>query len=297
MKWKIILGPVTVPVTKELAQEFVEMERLPHDRPAGRKRLAEIRRIFDEGEFRTTEWASCYVAETNKTYRVNGKHTSIVMSERLDDLDGITIVLTRYSVETLDEAAQLYASFDPAISAKSASATNQVYAGSIPALNDARPVVINNVIGGIAYYLWEDGWRERSQRERAALLKDNAGFAVWYHGLIGTQTRKYLHVNRVPVVAAMYATYRVDREFADLFWREVMDGIGGQPDSPVRRLHLFLQTHNLHSTSTTANRQGGAKGTSRHAMMCKCVTAWNAWRLGKPTKLKYFRTQKTPKAV
>lgn len=57
MSFKLVGKPVTLQVTRELAEEFVNMDPAPHDRPLSERRLQVYERLLNEGRFRPVTWA------------------------------------------------------------------------------------------------------------------------------------------------------------------------------------------------------------------------------------------------
>ena len=78
--WHKKENPRTAKVTRSLVKEFVEMDPAPNDRPLSEKRLQVYRRILADHQFRPCVWASVFCKDTNCDYRVNGKHTSLMLS-------------------------------------------------------------------------------------------------------------------------------------------------------------------------------------------------------------------------
>src|SRR4051812_22803639 len=111
MGWKLTGRPKTQKVTKALAKAFVDMEAAPHDRPLSERRLQVYEKLLYMGEFRPVTWASAYCVETGETYRVNGKHTSIMLSG-LEVLPDFFVTIEEYECDTLQDVAKLYSTFD-----------------------------------------------------------------------------------------------------------------------------------------------------------------------------------------
>src|SRR5262252_2702873 len=107
MSWKLIGKPQTVKVTRKLAQEYATMDPPPHERPLSERRLAVYEKLIRQGHFRPVIWATARCKETHGTYRVNGQHTSTLLSG-LEDIPEFWAVIERYQCDTLEDVAKLY---------------------------------------------------------------------------------------------------------------------------------------------------------------------------------------------
>lgn len=291
MSWKMIGEPKTRKLTRGLAEEFSGMTPAPHDRPLNPTRCAIIKTAFEKGAFRTCEWASAFCEQTKQKYRINGKHTSTVLASMNGEFPkGLSVIVEEYKCDTLEDVANLYSTFDPRSSARSTGDINQIYAAIIPSLEDVSGRVINAVVSGIAYAIWEDGYTQQPVEDRAKLIVAGADFAVWVNDLVtGVSNDKITPIRRAAVIGAMYKTWQKAKADATEFWRAVRDETGAKPDVPDRKLAKFLSQSRISS-----RQQIKAKAVSSREMYVKCIHAWNAWRNGEPTNLNYYPTSKTP---
>ena len=95
------------------------MDGCPHDRPMNDRRIAYLDSALREGQWRPPHWATAYCKADKKTYRVNGKHSSTVLSLANGHFPkGTGIIFEHYECDTLEDMAKLYASFDRRESAR-----------------------------------------------------------------------------------------------------------------------------------------------------------------------------------
>jgi len=284
--------PKTVRCTKTLVEEFAGMEPAPYDRPFQRRRAAAIKRAIIKETFRVASFASCYCKETRRTYRVNGKHTALV----LKDLNGrfptgLPAVVERYAADTLADVAECYASFDPRASCRSGSDINLAFAASRPELATLPRPMISAAVRGLAFATWEYDLSRREPDERATLLLEHAGFACWLAALLCAEQQSR-HLLRAAPVAAMFRTYARGSKPATEFWTLVAAESHPKNTHPTRVLARWLLTHEV---SMSEQRAGQARVDSLRGMYVRCLVAWNAWRAGKRTvELTYHPADKTP---
>ncbi len=293
MSWKMDGPPKVKKLTKSLAQRYSGMPGVPHDRPF-RPSLADALRIaFENKKFRTCEWAECYCKETKQTYRVNGKHSSTVLSE----LNGtfpkdLHVVCEKYICDDLEDVAQLYSTFDTRISARTTGDINRIYAAVCPELDEVSPRSVNLTITGVTYYLWGDDGTRHPAEDRARLIVSNTEFAQWLDNLCGHgDAAEVKHIKRGPVAAAMYATWLKSKKAATEFWEAVRDASAAKNDDPSRKLEKLLRASHVRGVSRTA------KVLSSKEMYSRCIQAWNAFRKGTPTDLRYYEDKPAPLAV
>jgi hypothetical protein len=180
MAWKHIEQPKTIKCTKPLVSRFAEMEGCPGDRNYKQKTAGVIASAVSDGRMRVASFASVVCRETGKEYRVNGKHTAMVLA----GLNGhfptdMMAHVERYEADTLEDVANLYATFDPRTSARSTFDINKSFSSANPDLAEIPSKVINICVTGIAFAHWEKAYCMRPAELRAQLLLDNATFVLW----------------------------------------------------------------------------------------------------------------------
>lgn len=291
--WIVRGQPKTVKMSYALAKEFAEMEPCPHDRPLRESRLAELTRRYESGEFRVCTWASAYCAETKKTYRINGKHTSTMfngMNGQLKKNNPVYVTLEEFNCDTLEDVAKLYATFDTKLSARSCNDIYRAFCAVDPDLADIPPQIMNTTIAGIAFANWEgESSRSHQPEERAALALENTAFCRWVVALmLGGDCR---HIRRAPAIAAMFKTWNKAKKESTDFWTLVRDGSGPKHTTPDRVLNKYLLTNSVNSGT------GRRPAADTREMYVKCIHGWNAWRRNESTTLQYYPTSKTPAAA
>lgn len=300
--WRLVSPPKTLKATRKLASEFDAMEAAPHDRPLSERRLMVYERIMRQGGFRPVSWARARCLETGGTYRINGKHTSRLIST-LKDVPELYVVVEEYECDTLHDVAQLYATFDAKSQSRTARDIYLSFAGVVPELRDLPAKTIALAIGGIAMAknAGERSGRNRDAEtaaERAEALLDNIDWALWMAGVLSggsgdDQRKASRHLQRIPVAAAMYGTWQKAQGDADAFWASVRDGSDPDAKDPTRVLERYLLT-----TAVDAG-QGArrARPVLPREMYVKCIHAWNAWRKDEGTSLRYHADADVPRVV
>lgn len=292
MSWKLTGQPKTQRVTEALARKFSEMEPAPDDRPLSENRLRVYQKIIQEGNFRPCQWAAAYCKETGGTYRVNGKHTSTLMSA-LDPLPELYATVEYYECDTLHDVSRLYATYDSKMMARNANDIYHSFAACVPDLKNVARRVIERVPGAITYAVYQDEGRSKTQPpDRAEYLLEYPDFAVWVDKIIGSGVT---HLGRVPVMAAMFLTYQRAPRIAAEFWAAVRDETGEKPDLPDRKLAKWL----LLNSGSVSRRQQSTRIDARYRIrdreyFVKCLHAWNAYREGSGTNLNYHANAKVP---
>lgn len=289
--FKMIEKPKIVKVTHALAKEFAEMEKAPGDREISPRRMAYLTDAIKAGEFRTAEWSYCIC--DGKKYRTNGKHTSNIMAEMNGELpDNIFVSVCGYEAESMGGVADCYCTFDNRASARSTGDINRAFWASSAGLEDVPAKIVNCCVTGIAIAKHGDGYASATRpEERAMAMRTHGKFFLWSAALNDGHTKSNAFMFRGPVVAAMFKTWQKSAQAATEFWSLVRDGSGTSPKTADRKLQKFLLE------TACANGRGaspGGKMCGQREMMCRCITAWNAWREGAGTELKYFPSAAIP---
>lgn len=283
MSWKLIESRTLKP-NHGLVSEFATMTPAKADRNILPSRMALLRKEMLTGRFRTAVWASAFCKDTKQTYRVNGKHTSTLLSQMNGEAPkDIKLYVERYDCDTLEDVAALYATFDAKWSARSAADINKAFAASVPELEDIPTKIINTCVTGMAIATWGASYGTYPADQRAQFIIAESDFIVWASQILGGDQRKVKHLLRGAVVAAMYKTWKIAKTKAAEFWSLVLVG-EGKVGSPERKLEKLLLT-------TTVNYGNGARGlkpASVREILAKCIHGWNAWATGTTSELKYF---------
>lgn len=280
---------------QRIAKQFHEMPGAPGDRGFRESRRDKIASAITERTFRVGNFASVHCKQNGITYRANGKHTSRVITELNGKTpDDLEILVERYEADTLQDVAQLYATFDQPWSVRNTCDINRAFAGAIEDLHGVPSRIINLAVTGIAIVESNCNAYSTPVEVRAAALNENAEFVLWLNDMIGKSTKESSYLRRSAVVAAMYATWRKAKKAATQFWTLVLNATGPEKTSPDRVLNFYLVTHVLRNSKDS--KPVGNAETPR-SMFCRCIHAWNAWRKGKTTELRYFPAVEIPSAV
>jgi hypothetical protein len=295
MAWTLKERPTTRKVTKALAREYRDMDPAPHDRPLSKRRLDVYRAMVERDLFRPVTWAKAFCRETGGTYRVNGKHTSHLFAD-LDPLPELYVLEETYECETLEDVAKLYATFDSRMQSRNTSDINMSFAATVPALAGFSQKTINTAVAGMTYHLDpSEPWRKQPA-ERAETLLEYADFVVWLNDLFlrgeeGELSGK--HIRRQPVAAAMFGCWLKAKGPATEFWTAVRDETNPDPSSPSRKLARYLHQTIMKGGSSSPNAL--VKSATAREFYVRSLHAWNAWRKGEPTALRYYADAPLPK--
>lgn len=297
MSWKMTKHPETMLANSKLVEEFVNMEPAPYDRPLSERRMMVYERLLKMNAFRPVVWASAVCHETNMTYRVNGKHTSTLLS-RLPELPKFHVTVERYSCETLADVAALYGTFDSNLSNRNSTDINASFAAAVPEFAGIPMRIINLAVASVSYHKWNDTeLRKVPHAERAEQLLDHIGFVKWLREIVSTVDTKdrnslCKHLVRTSVVSAMFATYDRGPVIAKQFWTAVRDESAADRNDATRTLARFLVRAVI---GGNRGKGGGERNVvSLREMYVKCLHAWNAWRKGETTNLSYYPNSDVP---
>ena len=286
--------PRLLKATHALARKFKDMERYPRDRDLSPARLEFIKSAIRSGEFRGSEWVSCAVKAVDKVYRLNGRHTSTAICDLMETGETVeALMLVReYAADTMEDAAKLYATFDPRQSARNKSNIVQGFAAACPAIAEFHGSHLSLCCAALAYEKWEEQYSSHSVQEQSLRMLEHAEFVVWTNDLMGQYpTTKMGHLRRVAVVAAMARTWFKSKTAATEFWTKLRDDCDDPVKSPPRLLYRWLLTHGL-----GVSNRGKRENAERREMFVKCLIAWNAWRKNEATNLNYHAKANTPAA-
>jgi hypothetical protein len=308
MAWSLIDRPKTMKINKTLAEKYAEMEPAPHDRPLSERRLQIYERLFREGQFRPVTWASAYCKETGGLYRVNGKHTSILLAN-MTDLPEFYVTVESYECDTLADVAALYATFDSRTQSRTAQDIYRSFAGTSSKLASISSRVISCCASG--FNMWENrsGYEVKYHGdavEKAERLLEHEEVVVWVNDLLSCEREKMggactkigrlesKHLARAPVVGAMFGTYLKYLKGATEFWTLVRDESGPINTTPDRKLARYLHQINVKSGGVILGANPKGTRAEPREVIVKCIHAWNAWRGDQSTELRYYPNADIP---
>ena len=274
------------------AIDHVGMLTVEVDKKLSEKRLAKLRKIIGKGMFHTTEWGVVYCLEDGRWYRVNGKHTSILLADPTFTWDPkkveIVITYVSWQCDTKEEVAEIYASYDQAFSNRSYGDINKAYAANVVTLKGAAGRTINACVSGISSAKFGMNYHSQlDQEERAAGLSLEHVFCGFVRSLMEMQPVPMPTMfKRYGIVTAIYQTYQEDPVGAGIFWEKVFKGSGSK--TPDRRLNTFIITTKTAAIAATNVR------LKNEIITQKCLKEWDAW-WGKYSKGK-SKTIKTLRA-
>lgn len=284
------------PCSKRLANEWRDKPFYGPDRPLKEHLKAAIIAEVKARTFHTCHWVEAVL--DGKTYRVNGKHTSTSLSDPGVDpalLPGILVRISTFRCTEPEDVAKLYATFDARLSAKTQGDINRAYCAGSDVLSGLSARVRDTISAGLALSVYEDSADQKGMAvKRGELLAKSADFAAWVVALLSGQKQTDIeYLLRAPVVAAMHRTWKVSQRASMEFWTLVGSGSADKPTDPTRVLGKRLMR------TTVGVGRGASIGKStdtRRGMTVRCLHAWNAWRKGKSTDLKYYPGSPVPAA-
>jgi hypothetical protein len=272
-----LVKSTTVPMTPELAARFATMTPSPTERPLDEKRVKYLRAKIDAGLAVSFQWAFAkYIDKQGQEfiYRMNAQHSSTVLNGMDGSLpSGLFAHVDEFEVNSPEALALLFRQYDDRKSARSVGDVCGAYMGIYPQLNDI-PRDIGKL--GMQAVTWFNNTVERIPGGVPAGDDQYSRFSdrsLWpyFHWLAGINPTGELKI--VALVSAMHATYNIDKDAAEEFWRQVADGgIEFETDAPSSALYNWLKG----SYEGTLNAKIKPAGFFQGAIFC-----WNAFRAGK----------------
>jgi hypothetical protein len=302
--WRLVKAQ-TVPVTKKLADEFSVMEKTDIERPLKEKKIARLRALLNNKEFRPTTFARALCKEDGVTYRVDAQHSSTMLADAAATdkalLEGVYVHLEDYECDTKKDVAALWGTFDSKEQVRSGSDIVNAVSQTIDKVKNVNQKLVNLAVGALNYAgnvtNMGGGKSGATAVERASVLHDHKNFVIFLKNCLGSDQKNEdtACLWRVPVVAAIFATYQKDREAAKAFWRAVRDGSGAKPDLPDRKLQKWLL-----ALAPSGGRGSGtptAEKVVAKTVLGRCIEAWNLHREGKTGNLRYKNTDDLPEVL
>lgn len=219
-------------------------------------------------------------------YIVNGNHTLEAVAK-----SGRTTVLTftYHRVETLEDVARVYATFDNHKARTWMDTYRAVgFDESVPMVNKIGSAV-GFIMSGFRYDTWKPNEAMSSRLARVDQVARYSEEASLLKGAIGGSPKMNLKaITRAPIVAVALETLKYQPSSAVEFWHAVASDEGLSTGDPAKALLRYLQ------------KTGGPSRTYWPELARGCALAWNAHFEGrplkviKPGKMPRFRLSGTP---
>lgn len=276
-------------ITPEKAAALLEFNTYTGQRPQREKHIKVLCDAINKGLF-TTGVISVAKQGWNGGYLMlaNGQHQCISVIETGKP---ITAVVEEYNCKTPEEFALLYRQYDN-------NATRTLDEITLP---EARALglnwgkqVIKTVMTGIGFLEGHNGVHKNIRVESLKKYVDEGNFVNDILSCVKSPESR--HLRRGAVVAAMIVTFKKNHGDAETFWEEVRDGENLKGNSPSLKLRNYLMTTNT-AIGRGVNAPALTAAASNIEIYAKCIIAWNAYRRGDSTALKFFANKETPKPV
>lgn len=272
------------------AQKYLDMNTYEAQRPMRSKRIEQLCAAARKGLFLAGHFA--VVHKNGESILMNGQHqaamiirTKVIVKASLDEFwlnddEGDAVIATLFS--QYDEGGMR---------------TGRDVVGyhrHCFRLMDINLTACNRIAGALGYLEWGHGYGSRPKQERAALLGPHRKDALWVNQFSSSSSQHTRHIERVPVIAAFILFHRKDDSDADVFCQAVRDGDMLKRTEPAYALREYL-------VQISTGEKYGKKSLSMFALnreiFVKCIHAWNAYRKGKTTQLKYHAEADMPKVM
>lgn len=281
-----LISAECVPLTKELAEDHFSMEPSPTERGLDPARLEYLRKKAEHGELVTFHWARAKISD--RMVRINGQHSSTMLQELNGNFpEGLMVHMDTYKVDKFTDLAVLFRQFDSRKSSRSPADISGACQGLYPDLNEVPRDIGKLSVEGIAFYEKLKGLRSAMGDDQYTLF-DNAlhhPFIRWMGELHSIKTPE---MKRVPVAAAMYATFITNELEARKFWAQVArGGVDFEENAPSTILDLWLK-----ECAKRRDKSEDLKDIKQGNYYQGCIFAWNAFRDGKSPKVIKYTVEK-----
>lgn len=272
----------TVPVTRELAEEFATMPAWKGERPLRAERVATLAKKIAAGQFYSPTWA--VVTLDGVTYRMNGQHSSNALAACSNIPAGLQVTILEFRAETEQDLADLFAQFDIPESARRMHDVLNAHAATETAVADCPLKTLQVILAGIAEA--QGSFGKDTHSERAVLMHTHGEFIEF-----ARRFTTHRHTLYMAVVAAMYMTWKAAPQRSGEFWQLVASEKHPDANNATRVLARFLTAEVV-----GRSRRGGMRW-DRRAVRVKCLHAWNAYWRKQSTVLKYVAEAPIPAIV
>lgn len=228
------------PLTPQLVEAFKNLNPSPTERDLSQSRLRMLREKAEKGWLITFHWAKAKMGDA--WVRVNGQHSSNMLAELNGDFPkGLHVHLDEYEVDGPEGLALLFRQFDERKSSRSSADVAGAYQ-NLEQLSDVAKPIGKLAVEAVNWFRREvEGTTYLRGDEQYALFHETPlhVFFRWVHSVFSIKTPE---LKRVPIVAAMYATFLRNEVEARKFWESVArGGPETEEEAPASVLDTWLK--------------------------------------------------------
>lgn len=219
---------------------------------------------------------------------IDGQHRLMASVETNLPIEGIKIVV---KCEDAFEVASLWKKYDGgAIRSLKDMAESEV--GMLDL--DWKAGISSIVVGAIAIL---EGKTKLHKSKKAALIRDYVDEGNFVNEMLGSKSKKYAHIRKQIVAAAVIKSFQKDPDDAERFWTKVKTGIMLEERDPRRVLREFLLNISAIDRGTLVDKNN-SKVMPTIEVYQKCARAWNKFRQGKEVAhLKVYPSKEFPEMI
>jgi len=260
------------------AAKLLNINTYEKQRPLSVSHVHNLCEAIKSGEFHSGEIAIAVDELTGKQTLMNGQHQ---LNAVLQSGKPIHATITVATCSTISDESNFFSQFD----VHKARSIADVVRSEIHSLNvDWNKRTGPLMAHGLAILAGSKCSETKHHRARRVSKHINAGDFV---NQFMSSDNKHLH--RGPVVSGIIATYFKDADDALIFWNAVASGEMLAKNDQRLKLRTFLV-----QSSGSSGRKTAA---TIKEIRSKINIAWNAWRKGVPTNLKYSAENRIPRLV
>lgn len=271
----IIQGETTTKMlTRELAKQFATMAPLPGERELKPGRLAHIAHLLTDGLFLGPVWAQGLCKADGIQYRLDGQHTSKVLSETEEKLPNLIVTILNYEFDSVaEDAPKLFDIFNHPFQTRTDLDKLSIYRAAYDDLPDLDNKFLEKIMKGIRFYE-KDVLKKPNilpKREKGHYLEkqEYREFASWLwkfhdakHGWL---------IGKEGIVAEILDGFVDQRSLAGEFWGYVLFENHPEVDHITRDLSTVLRewTHSAKRRSMQQYHKQAKRTWDRYRRMCE----------------------------
>ena len=290
-------------LTLSFAEWYLSLPQIDDDRKLDEDHAFNLATKIEAGVFlgEDVNVVTVFIKSENKEFKCNGQHTTKARTYFDSEPIEIKIQHSKYEVDTVEDAADLYAQFDDPSGKRTFDQVAKPKWAAQGMLAKHPKSVLKYAATAIAFDAAGRkvrGAKAISKDDRIAFPSTEEKFVQLLDDIIwkGQGT----HLRKSPAVCAIFQCWKKSQSATELFWSRVRDGENLTRYMPAMKLRDFL-------VKITYNRGRGALATRKASfdeIYVKCIYAWNAFRRAEKENkkgdlrvLKYIPGAKTPLAI
>lgn len=290
-----VVSDQTITLNHEKALSYLDLPVFPGEREVTDNHVQFLYDEIRKGTFNPLLVILSTATFNGVEYKINGQHTCWAVVAMPPSFS-LRVREINYRVATAEQLKLLYSTYDR-LKARTDGHITKVFLADTEATRDLWMSEVPRLVSAFRHWHVSNAASRRVTPEQLSAVISREFSGLFRQVALFVQANHKMALSRrVPVVAAMFATFDKVPTKATEFWQPVIDGVNLSARSDPRWQLRDALLKALQPGSSTRGSKGMRVLTTEDVFRI-CLLAWNKWRKGESAAVALRTPQERPKLV